>query len=60
MEGPVDGGFFEWRDTVDYTIKVTDPEDGTIDCNEVLMKIGLGHDEHATRSARRSAAPARS
>ena len=47
LQGPVDGGFFEWTDVVGYTIEVSDPEDGTIDCNEVLMKIGLGHDEHA-------------
>lgn len=47
VNGPVDGGFFEWTDVVGYTIDVSDPEDGTINCNEVLMKIGLGHDEHA-------------
>jgi cytochrome c len=47
LVGPVDGGFFEWTDVVGYEIQVTDPEDTTIDCDEVLMKIGLGHDEHA-------------
>ena len=47
VEGPVPGGFYEWRDTVDYKIKVTDPEDGTVDCNQVNLNIGLGHDDHS-------------
>ena len=47
VEGPVEGGFYEWTDTVHYRISVTDPEDGTIDCDEVNLVIGLGHDEHS-------------
>ena len=47
VEGPVQGGFYEWTDTVHYRIGVTDPEDGTVDCNEVNLVIGLGHDEHS-------------
>ncbi len=30
---PPDGGFYEWGDQVAYTVAVTDPEDGTIDCS---------------------------
>jgi cytochrome c len=45
--GPVQGGFYEWTDTVHYEITVTDPEDGAINCDEVNLVIGLGHDEHS-------------
>ncbi|GIJ26209.1 hypothetical protein Vqi01_13710 [Micromonospora qiuiae] len=47
IEFPPDGGFFDWGDQVRYTIKVTDPEDGEIDCNDVELQVLLGHDEHA-------------
>ncbi|NJC16218.1 PKD repeat protein/glucose/arabinose dehydrogenase/type 1 glutamine amidotransferase [Micromonospora profundi] len=47
IEFPPDGGFFDWGDQVRYTIKVTDPEDGQIDCDEVQLQVLLGHDEHA-------------
>ncbi|HCU50464.1 MAG TPA: PKD domain-containing protein, partial [Micromonosporaceae bacterium] len=44
---PPDGGFFNWGDQVRYTVNVTDPEDGTIDCGRVTLQYYLGHDEHA-------------
>ncbi|MEV4345024.1 ThuA domain-containing protein [Actinoplanes sp. NPDC049596] len=47
IEFPPDGGFFDWGDQVKYTIKVTDPEDGAIDCDRVRLQVLLGHDEHA-------------
>ncbi|MGI5523927.1 ThuA domain-containing protein [Micromonospora sp. CA-259024] len=47
IEFPPDGGFFEWGDQVRYSIKVTDPEDGQIDCAKVNLQVLLGHDEHA-------------
>ncbi|MDG4831224.1 ThuA domain-containing protein [Solwaraspora sp. WMMD1047] len=47
IEFPPDGGFFEWGDQVRYTISVTDPEDGEIDCDRVQLQVLLGHDEHA-------------
>ncbi|WBB79182.1 ThuA domain-containing protein [Micromonospora sp. WMMD882] len=47
IEFPPAGGFFEWGDQVRYTIKVTDPEDGEIDCDRVQLQVLLGHDEHA-------------
>ncbi len=47
IEFPPAGGFFEWGDQVKYTIKVTDPEDGEIDCDRVQLQVFLGHDEHA-------------
>ena len=44
---PPDGGFFEFGDYVEYEVVVTDPEDGTIDCDRVVVQPGLGHDEHS-------------
>jgi PKD repeat protein/type 1 glutamine amidotransferase len=43
---PVDGGFFSWGEKIPYTITVTDPEDGAIDCNRVELTFALGHDQH--------------
>ncbi|MEV1331185.1 ThuA domain-containing protein [Micromonospora costi] len=47
IEFPPDGGFFDWGDQVRYTVRVTDPEDGEIDCDRVQLQVLLGHDEHA-------------
>ncbi|TDC56533.1 DUF1349 domain-containing protein [Micromonospora sp. KC207] len=47
IEFPPNGGFFDWGDQVKYAIKVTDPEDGEIDCDRVRLQVLLGHDEHA-------------
>ncbi|MFC7725283.1 ThuA domain-containing protein [Nocardioides sp. GCM10028917] len=44
---PKDGGFFDFGDYVKYEVKVTDPEDGTIDCSKVVVQPGLGHDQHS-------------
>jgi PKD repeat protein/type 1 glutamine amidotransferase len=44
---PVDGDFFEWGENVPYTVTVTDPEDGPIDCNRVVVQFVLVHDQHA-------------
>ncbi|WP_329109021.1 ThuA domain-containing protein [Micromonospora sp. NBC_01699] len=41
------GGFFEFGDRVPYTVTVTDPEEGTIDCSRVIVQTQLGHDSHA-------------
>ncbi|AKH82094.1 hypothetical protein AA958_07460 [Streptomyces sp. CNQ-509] len=43
---PTDGGFFEFGDTIRYEVEVNDPEDGTIDCQNVVVQPGLGHDDH--------------
>ena len=44
---PEDGQFADFGETVPYEVRVTDPEDGTIDCNRVTLTIQLGHDDHA-------------
>jgi glucose/arabinose dehydrogenase/PKD repeat protein len=43
---PVNGSPFSFGDTVPYTITVSDPEDGTIDCATVKLTYVLGHDSH--------------
>jgi cytochrome c len=43
---PPNGGFFDFGDQVKYTVTVTDPEDGAIDCNRVQVQAILGHETH--------------
>ena len=43
---PYDGQPFSFGDTVPYTVTVTDPEDGAVDCTKVTMTYVLGHDQH--------------
>ncbi|GAA1601719.1 ThuA domain-containing protein [Catellatospora bangladeshensis] len=47
LTAPADGGFFAWGDQVRFTVNVTDPEDGTINCSRVTLQYYLGHDAHA-------------
>ncbi|MEU4291373.1 ThuA domain-containing protein [Kribbella sp. NPDC026596] len=47
VQAPVDGGFFDFGDTIHYKVTVTDPEDGVVDCDDVITQPALGHDEHA-------------
>lgn len=46
LEAPVNGGAFGFGDTVPFTVTVTDPEDGDIDCSKVTVEYILGHDNH--------------
>ncbi|MEV6636726.1 ThuA domain-containing protein [Actinoplanes sp. NPDC051470] len=46
VTSPIDGTFFNWGDTVPWTVTVTDPEDGPIDCSRVTVSFVLGHDSH--------------
>ncbi len=43
---PVEGGTFSFGDNIPYTVTVTDPEDGTINCNDVTVTFVLGHETH--------------
>ena len=47
VEGPVQGGFYEWTDTVATRSGSPTPRTATVNCNEVNLVIGLGHDEHS-------------
>ncbi|MGH3658063.1 MAG: carbohydrate-binding protein, partial [Micromonosporaceae bacterium] len=43
---PAEGGLFAFGESIPFTVTVTDPEDGTIDCNRVEATFVLGHDQH--------------
>jgi glucose/arabinose dehydrogenase len=43
---PGNGQLFSFGDTVPYSLTVTDPEDGTVDCAKVKLTYVLGHDQH--------------
>ncbi|GAA0514708.1 glycosyl hydrolase [Paractinoplanes deccanensis] len=47
LNTPADGALFSFGDSVPYTITVSDPEDGTVDCTRVKLSYLLGHDDHA-------------
>ncbi|MEV7461309.1 PQQ-dependent sugar dehydrogenase [Streptomyces rubiginosohelvolus] len=43
---PADGSLFSFGDSVSFTVTVSDPEDGTVDCSKVKVTYLLGHDSH--------------
>ncbi|WP_371785482.1 carbohydrate-binding protein [Streptosporangium subroseum] len=43
---PTEGQLFSFGDTVPFTVNVSDPEDGAIDCTKVKVTYLLGHDSH--------------
>ncbi|WP_211349328.1 PKD domain-containing protein [Nocardioides litoris] len=47
ITAPIDGGFFAPGNKVKYDVKVSDKEDGQVDCTKVEVSEGLGHDVHA-------------
>ncbi|RAW17647.1 PQQ-dependent sugar dehydrogenase [Phytoactinopolyspora halophila] len=47
VTAPVDGGFFEFGDTIAYEVSATDAEDGELDCEQIVTQPGLGHDDHS-------------
>ncbi len=49
IQQPPDGGMFSFGDTIPFTVKVADEEDGRsgpIDCSRVVVQSQLGHDTH--------------
>ncbi|MFI1015062.1 ThuA domain-containing protein [Streptomyces sp. NPDC020965] len=46
LELPADGALFGFGDEVPFKVKVTDPEDGVVDCAKVKVTYILGHDSH--------------
>jgi PKD repeat protein/glucose/arabinose dehydrogenase len=51
VTAPVEEGLFSFGDAVPWSVTVTDPEDGTIDCDRVEVTFVLGHDEHGHAGA---------
>ena len=43
---PIAGGLFSFGDTIQYKVVVTDPEEPTINCNDIQVTFMLGHDSH--------------
>ncbi|NEE25077.1 carbohydrate-binding protein, partial [Streptomyces sp. SID7982] len=43
---PADGSLFSFGDSVPFTVSVSDPEDGAVDCSKVKVTYLLGHDSH--------------
>ncbi|MFJ7420748.1 ThuA domain-containing protein [Streptomyces uncialis] len=46
FESPPDGKLFSFGDKIPFKVKVTDPEDGAVDCSKVTVRYILGHDSH--------------
>ncbi|WP_276166298.1 malectin domain-containing carbohydrate-binding protein [Zobellia alginiliquefaciens] len=46
FNSPVDGGFFNWNDDVDFDLVANDAEDGIISCEDVNVVPSLGHENH--------------
>lgn len=47
LTAPANGGVFDYGDRLDFTVEVSDPQDGPIDCGRVRVETALGHNEHA-------------
>jgi glucose/arabinose dehydrogenase len=47
VNSPASGQLAAFGEAVPWSVTVTDPEDGTIDCTKVTMNYVLGHDQHA-------------
>ncbi len=46
IDFPTSGQLIEFGDQIPYRVTVTDPEDGEIDCQQVIVNPALGHDDH--------------
>ena len=48
---PLDGGLFSFGDELEFKVVVTDPEDASINCNDIQVTFVLGHDTHGHAEA---------
>ena len=46
LESPVDGSWAEFGAALPFRVRVTDPEDGAVDCTKVVVTYQLGHNQH--------------
>ena len=46
VTAPLDGGLFSFGDKLQFKVTVTDPEDPSINCNDIQVTFVLGHDTH--------------
>ncbi len=52
IQAPVNGGFYDWGEAIDYRADAVDAEDGStvegsIPCSAVIFQPFIGHDSHA-------------
>jgi cytochrome c len=47
LTAPLDGQVFDFGGNIPFSVAVTDPEDGTINCQDVVTQPALGHAQHA-------------
>jgi PKD repeat protein len=48
---PVAGGTFAFGDNIPFSVTVTDPDDGPVNCADVQVTFVLGHDTHGHAEA---------
>jgi PKD repeat protein len=46
VTGPPNGGMLDFGQQVAYSVSVTDAQDGTVNCANVIVNPALGHDDH--------------
>jgi PKD repeat protein/glucose/arabinose dehydrogenase len=46
VDVPTEGGLFAFGESIPFSVTVTDPEDGSIDCSRVSVTFVLAHDSH--------------
>ncbi|MER7710778.1 lectin [Streptomyces werraensis] len=46
IDTPADGRIYDFGAAIPFTVTVTDPEDGTVDCSRVKVTFVIGHDSH--------------
>ncbi len=47
IDEPPHGGFFDFGDYIRFSVDVQDPEDGVIDCSDVVVQPEFGHALHS-------------
>ncbi|WP_435280180.1 lectin [Streptomyces albogriseolus] len=46
IDTPADGRIYDFGAAIPFTVTVTDPEDGAVDCSRVKVTFVIGHDSH--------------
>jgi PKD repeat protein len=46
VDAPLEGGTFSFGDEIAYKVTVTDPDQQSVDCDDVEVTFVLGHDTH--------------
>lgn len=46
IDTPADGRIYDFGAVIPFSVTVTDPEDGAVDCSRVKVTFVIGHDSH--------------